>query len=205
MAVCAILVMPVFAASDIQLKKPNAKLGTDLATALAARQSVREFADKKVNIDDLAAILWAANGVNRADGKHTTPVAMGRDVLRIYVTSADGTYLYVPASNTLKLITQRDLRAEVVSSMQGKFKKAPVILIITADTSAYPFIIGKQERISYSYASAGGAAQNVYLACTALKMGTCFVAGVDSDGVKKNIAPAKNELPMLIMPLGYLK
>jgi len=76
-------------ASDITLKKPSAAR-MDLADALEARKSTRAFAEKPLSADDLGAILWAANGINRPGGKRTAPAAYGRQYIKLYLVSEEG-------------------------------------------------------------------------------------------------------------------
>ena len=43
--------------------------------ALADRHSEREFANKKLSLQDLSDLMWAAIGINREDGKRTAASA----------------------------------------------------------------------------------------------------------------------------------
>ena len=49
----------------IKLNQPNVKRGLPVMTALQKRQSTREYADKKLELQDLSDLLWAAAGINR--------------------------------------------------------------------------------------------------------------------------------------------
>lgn len=51
----------------IKLNQPNVKRGLSVMTALQKRQSTREYADKKLELQDLSDLLWAAAGINRPD------------------------------------------------------------------------------------------------------------------------------------------
>ena len=54
--------------------------------ALALRASVKEWSDKKLNIQDLSDLLWAANGINRSDeGKRTAASALNAQDVDIYM------------------------------------------------------------------------------------------------------------------------
>ena len=58
----------------IKLNQPNVKRGLPVMTALQKRQSTREYADKKLELQDLSDLLWAAAGINRPEsGKRTSP------------------------------------------------------------------------------------------------------------------------------------
>ena len=46
----------------IKLNQPNGKRGLPVMTALQKRQATREYADKKLELQDLSDLLWAAAG-----------------------------------------------------------------------------------------------------------------------------------------------
>ncbi len=58
---------------DIKLEDHQSSLNVDLITVLQNRKSTRGFTDKEISLKDLSTILWAANGINRYDGKRTAP------------------------------------------------------------------------------------------------------------------------------------
>jgi len=64
-----------------------------LMQALKDRQTSRSFSSEKLPEQMLSNLLWAADGVNRADGKRTAPTAMNRQEIDVYVATADGLYL----------------------------------------------------------------------------------------------------------------
>ena len=65
-------------AKEIDLPARPSKSNVDIVTALEQRRTTREYSPAKLSLEDLSAILWAANGVNRPDGKRTAPSAHGR-------------------------------------------------------------------------------------------------------------------------------
>ena len=96
-----LMIKPAIAA-DIQLPKPDKTNTTTLITALENRHSDRSFADKQIDNKTLSTLLWAAYGVNRADGKRTIPTAMGKKDLNVYVFNKDGVWLYDADMNALR-------------------------------------------------------------------------------------------------------
>lgn len=56
-------------AQDIKLNEPVKTGGASVMEAFAKRQSSSEFADKELSLQDLSNLLWAANGINRENGK----------------------------------------------------------------------------------------------------------------------------------------
>ena len=99
--------------SVIQLTEPDKTLDTSLMQALADRQSRREFFDEQISLEELSSLLWAANGINREDGKRTAPSAVNSQDIDIYVCMAAGAYLYDAKQNQLARITTEDLRPAV--------------------------------------------------------------------------------------------
>ena len=69
----------------IQLPKPQMEGGKPLMQALKERQTSRAFSDQKLSEQVLANLLWAADGVNRPDGKRTAPSAVNWQEVDIYV------------------------------------------------------------------------------------------------------------------------
>ena len=61
--------------TTIKLTTPSKARGTNIMEALANRQSIREYSAEKMNLQDLSDILWAANGINRPDGRRTAATA----------------------------------------------------------------------------------------------------------------------------------
>jgi len=88
---------------DITLPAPRMSGGKPLMEALKDRQSSRSFSAKKLPVQMLSDLLWAAAGINRPDSnKRTVPSAMDRQEVDVYVIMEEGTYLYDAKSKSLK-------------------------------------------------------------------------------------------------------
>lgn len=189
------------------LAKPKEKCGVDLLAAIKGRHSSRSFDTAKAIPDDvLATVLWAADGVNRANGKHTAPTAMGIRHMRIYVCRADGAWRYDQDAHKLLPVSDQDLRARI--GRQKFMADAQAILVLTSDLSAFAEKAAKSEtamRREWSHCAAGAIAQNVYLAAEAFGLGTVIAAGVNADEARKSLALKADEVPLYVMPLGYPK
>ena len=183
------LLSAALTAADLALPAPQKSGGMTLAEALNTRHTVRRFTDRQVTLPELSAVLWMANGVNRPDGKRTAPSARNKQEIMIYVTTADGTYLYDASAHALKEVTKTDLR-----SAAGAFP-APCYLILVADMQ-------KQTRRDFALIDSGYVSQNIYLAATALNLGTCAMARIaDRDALNRELGLGKN-LTILAHPLG---
>jgi len=109
----------------IKLNEPNKTRGLPVMQAFALRASVREWSDKDLSLQDLSDLLWAANGVNRPDGRRTAPSAMNAQDVDIYVFLKDGGYKYDAASHSLLPIVAGDYRLAVTPPRGGPGAKPP--------------------------------------------------------------------------------
>lgn len=185
----AVFAAALLTAADIALPAPVKTGGMSLADALNTRHTVRRFAERALTRQELADILWMANGINRPDGKRTAPSARNRQEIMIFVALPDGAYLYDAATNTLKPVVKRDLRAAA-----GGFK-APCYLILVAD-------MGKQTSRDFAQIDVGYVSQNIYLAVTAKGLGTCAMARIaDRAALQKELNLGQNLL-LLAHPVG---
>jgi len=116
----------------VDLPAPQTTGGMPLMQALKARHSTREFSSRKLPLQELSNLLWAAFGVNRpASGKRTAPSAMNWQETDIYVATADGLYVYDAGGNKLDPVLAEDVRA--ATGTQSYVGEAPVNLVYVAD------------------------------------------------------------------------
>lgn len=99
--------------------------------ALKNRRSERKLLAEKLSLEHLSEILWAANGVNREDGKRTAPSALNRHLVDVYAVLADGTYLYEPSEHVLLPVAEGDFRK--LAGKQDYVHTAPLNLVYVAD------------------------------------------------------------------------
>ena len=109
----------------VKLNTPDKARGTSVMKALSDRHSDREFAVKELSLQDLSDLLWAANGINRPDGKRTAPSALNKQDIDVYVIMKEGAYLYDAKDNSLQPVAAGDHRAAVAGG-QDFVKSAPV-------------------------------------------------------------------------------
>ena len=168
--------------------------------ALSNRQTNREFSDKELTDQQLADLLWCANGENREDGKRTAPSARNAQEIDIYVFNKKGVYLYIPEKNVLKMVIPEDMR-EGMSSRGGKMiMSAPVTLLFFAN---YDKMKGFDEagREFYGATDAGFVSQNVYLYCAANKLNTVVMGAIDRPKIIEILQV--DGKPVLAQPIGY--
>ena len=182
-------------AQNIQLPAPQKTGGMPLMEALAARQSQRTFSPKPLSDQQLADLLWAAFGVNRADGKRTAPSAYNKQEIGIYVALPTGLYLYQAQSNTLERILDQDIRAQ--TGKQPFVKIAPVCLIFVSDYERM-----KNEAEFYSATDTGYISQNVYLFCASAGLHTVVLGSVDRAALQAAMKLKPTQHVVLTQPVG---
>lgn len=163
------LSLPASEVQPIPLPQPQTDGGRPLMEVLRERKSTREFATNTLPWQALGDLLWAGFGTNRVDGHRTAPSTMNSRALDIYVSLAQGTYVYEAQSHRLRPVAAGDLRAK--TGGQDYVKTAPVALIFVADLSrldrAKP-----EDRERYANLDVGYLSQNVYLYCAAEGLAT---------------------------------
>ncbi len=185
----------------IKLPQPQKSLKTTLMQALSDRRSVRSYdASKPLSDQQLSNLLWAANGINRPDGKRTAPSAINAQDVDIYVCRADGAYRYDAKTNCLTPITKKDLR-NAVAGGQDFVKQAPVSLVLVSDASK--FNRGGGER--WGGVDAGYVSQNICLYCTAAGLATVPRGSMNHDELKKELKLSSTQTVWLNHPVGYEK
>jgi nitroreductase len=184
---------------EIKLPMPEIKGGMTLYEALSNRQTKREFSSESLTLQQLSDLLWCAGGVNRDNGKLTSPTARNAQEIDIYVFMEKGVFLYVPKENMLKMVLSDDHRKEI-SDRSKMPAEAPVTLLFYAN---YEKMDGFDEaaREFYGATDAGFVSQNVYLYCAANKLSTVVMGAINRDHLNELI-PVDGKA-ILAQPVGY--
>ena len=194
-AVCTFAGNYAAADDDIKLPMHNLKDNVSLKTALEKRKTSRVFSRENLSELDISNLLWAGYGINRSNGKRTVPVARGIYAVELYVALADGVYYHNLHANTLKKITDKDMRAESDGRKMGA--KAPVVIVMVADGSAFD---GKGER--FIAMEAGAIMQNLYLYCAAYDLNTVVCGSFNKDVWAKELKLPQNKYVILTQIVG---
>ncbi|MFC1703524.1 nitroreductase family protein [Candidatus Omnitrophota bacterium] len=185
----------------IKLPAPKTTGGKPLMQALKERKSVREFSPKKLSLQVLSNLLWAACGINRPElGKRTAPSAMNMQEIDIYVATAEGLYLFNADVHDLEVVVSEDIRA--LTGKQPFVEGAPVNLIYVADFAK----MGKtsaNERDFYAAADTGFISQNVYSFCASEGLVTVVRGWVDRQALAKVMKLRENQKIIFAQTVGY--
>jgi len=172
----------------IELPKPMVKRSKSVAAALRLRRSIREISARRLPLQTLSNLLWAACGINRKSSPFRVPgrtaaSASNSQEIDVYVALEEGTYQYHPLPHRLVPVAAGDLRGLAIGRGQaGWGDNAPVRLIFVADIDKLVNTSGFQEpglhnprvQRSYYYVDTGLIAANVYLFAAAAGLAAWF-------------------------------
>lgn len=195
---------------DIQLPQPSHAGKATLAQALMQRKSIREL-DAGRAIDDaiISDLLWSARGINRPDeGKLTSPTALNRQEIDVYLFDKTGVYLYDAANNRLVAKAEGDHRKLLAGAggfVQDFVMDAPISLVMIADLDKFSDIGNAEQARLMGACDAGIVSQNINLYCAATGLATVSRATMDSKGIIELLGLSPGHLPILNNPVGYAK
>lgn len=178
-----------------------------LEEAIQKRKSVRKYSPKELTLEQVAQILWAANGANPRTKNfvaRNVPSAGGIFPMTVYLLDKNGVYRYQPLNHSLALVKAGDKRKELSEAAlgQGFISQAPVNLVITADVAKCAQKYGDRAQ-RYTDIEAGHIGQNISLQAVSLGLGTVMVGAFNDEAVREVLAIPDNESPLYIIPVGY--
>jgi SagB-type dehydrogenase family enzyme len=191
-----------FGQEAIKLPAPKTEGGMPLMQALKERKSGREFSSRKLSMETLSSLLWAAWGVNRPDGHRTAPSARNIQEIDVYVAMSEGLFLYEPKQHQLLKILSEDIRA--ATGTQDYIKEAAVNLIYVADITRGN-LKGADVIEFYTGADTAFLAQNVYLFCASEKLAVVVRGSVDRAALAKIMKLRQDQKITLAQSVGYPK
>ncbi len=193
----------------IRLPEPMLDSEISLEATLHERRSVRNFTTAPLSLEDVAQLLWAAQGVTTRTGERTVPSAGALYPLDVYLAAGDldgvqpGVYRYRPRSHELQLHVSGDVRRELARSAlrQQAVANGAAVVIIAGDYGRTSARYGSRAT-RYVHMEVGHAAQNVYLQAQSLGLGTVIIGAFEDDAVSEVLELPNNEAPLALMPLG---
>jgi SagB-type dehydrogenase family enzyme len=192
---------------------PEARDSTvTLEASIRARHSVREFTSEPLALGDVGQILWAAQGIVKADGRRSVPSAGALYPIEVYlvvgaVEGLDaGVYRYVPQGHKLARVSSGDVRTQLTAAAIGQeaIAHAPATLVIGAELARSSGKYGERAR-RYVDMEAGHVSQNVYLQVVPLGLGTVAMGAFRDERVREICGMRRGEEPLYIMPFGKPK
>jgi hypothetical protein len=185
----------------VELPEPAMEGGLPLMEALGQRQSQRSFADREIEDDVLASLLWAGFGINRPEaGERTAPSWRGSKETEIYVARADGVWIYDPEENSLVRHMEDDLRE--MTGRQPFPAEAPAVLIYVADRMRMAEAPEDQQYL-YAHVDAAFVSQNVYLFAASEGLATVVLGNVDKEALAGALGLGDERILTFTQPVGY--
>lgn len=196
-----------------QLPSPQ-KLEMTLQEAFEKRRSSRDFSGEPIAEEMVAALLWAANGINRKNFKRTTPSALNWQDVSVYVVQANGIWKYLPKRHALLFIEGKDQR-EYFGEIKTWMKLASQHLVFVSDarkTETFTTkLLDKTFKVDFSEGelneraraiNVGVKVQAVYLAAVAMGLGCTCRLLVDDQKARELMKLAPEEKIMAICSVG---
>jgi SagB-type dehydrogenase family enzyme len=185
---------------------PAASLATDkpFMQAVKDRKSSRDFSDRELSLQDLANVLWCANGINRPEsGKRTSPSAMNKQDVDVYAVLKDGIYLYDAAEHRLLPVVAGDYRKD--AGTQAYVTGAPLNLIYVSDLAKFDYSEDREQQAMMAAIDAGHCSQNVYLYGAAANLAVVTRASIDKPKMADLLKLRDDQLIIIAQTVGYPK
>ncbi|HQM73998.1 MAG TPA: nitroreductase family protein [Candidatus Saccharicenans sp.] len=197
----------------IDLPRPEKTGGKTVTEALWLRQTIRDIKSEELPLQTVANLLWAGFGFNRPQGSmmrgkagRTAASASNSQELDLYVSRAEGVYLYEPVKHQLLPVMAGDFRP-LAGRRQGG-ANAPVRIFFVVDLSRYklegqpdPRINEPEVQKSYYYVATGLIAQNIYLYAAANGLAAWF-HNCDRSSLEKTFKLRPEQKVLFAMTVG---
>ena len=167
--------------------------------ALAERKTIRDYKPGELDAATLSEILYAANGVNRPDGRRTIPTALNMQDLEVYVALPGAAYHYDAKANKLVRIDAGDFRAELITR-KDLANNAACILVYASDSTK-----NRTQETKFPAIHVGEASQDVYLVAASKGLGTVSLGMYDEKGVRKVFKLDDKMTVILAQAVGFPK
>lgn len=187
----------------------------DFWECVARRRSVRHYQERPLTREELAALLWATQGVTLATPHHLFraspsagalyPVETYVAVHRVAGLTPGVWHLNVP-DFSLELLAGGDLRRPLVAAGlgQGFLGTAGAVFIWTAVLNRTQWKY-RERAIRYLFLDAGHICQNLMLAATALDLGVCPVGAFFDEEVEQLLqVDGEEEVALYLAAVGPL-
>jgi SagB-type dehydrogenase family enzyme len=184
----------------MQLPEPRTDSDTSIEEALWRRRSIRSYTSEPLTWEQIAQLLWAAQGINRPGTRYrTAPSAWALYPLTLYVVLRDGVYQYIPAEHAVLKTLEGDVRRSL--SDQNAVRSASCVFALCAKFDEMQSRLGDQG-IGFAYLEGGHAAQNLVLQATAFGLYGVTVGAITPEQVQAALQIPLEEMPFYLLPIG---
>jgi SagB-type dehydrogenase family enzyme len=196
----------------IDLPPPKTEGGVSVEKALESRRTIRSHGSQPLTGQQVAQLLWSAQGVTNDRGFRTAPSAGALYPMDVYAALGPdsapgfeaGVYHYQPDRHAVRMVRDGDVRQELARAALSQMwmAQAPLQLVITAEYSRATSKYG-QRGIRYAVIEAGHIGQNVFLQVQGLGLAAGIVGAFRDQEVVEVLGIPSSHEPMLIMPVGH--
>ena len=158
------------------------------------RRSIHYFTDEETSDDDINYILEAAKWTPSAGNCQPWRFVILRDPKKIHKVWKSTTGINIKTS-----------KRSVPINPQNFIKKAPVIIVVCTDTTAYR---GRQANIKfdlYSIQDSAAATMNLLLAACDRGLGACWVGMFREEALREALNLPPEMKPVAIIPVGHTR
>lgn len=171
----------------------NLEINNDFMYIINNRKSNRVYTEETISLLQLSYLLWATQGVKSIRGKkyatiRTVPSGGARHGFETYLIVRnveglqEGRYHYLPMTHEIEFLgTCQDIKKDINDSLCGQLwaAKASVVFYwaLMPYRNEWRYGVNAHRPVAID---AGHVGQNLYLACTALGLGTCAIAAYDN-------------------------
>lgn len=202
--------------ATVQLPKPKLGRGKSLPESLRRRRTSRQIGGRKLPLQILSNLLWAACGVNRRTGPFGTPgitaaSASNSQELDLYVALEHGVYRFDALLHRLVPVVAGDVRSLAIGrGQQDMVTKAPVQIVYVADVHRLTHTRGFQEpglhdpevQKAYYYVDTGLIAGNVYLFAASQGL-ACWFHNCDRPPLHRKLRLRAEQRVLFAQTVGY--
>jgi SagB-type dehydrogenase family enzyme len=192
-------------------------MGRRSANALAS--AGRSFSTRALTREDVAALMWAGQGINApgrptgrpdAKGLRTAPSAGALYPIELYVAAdnvsgmSPGLYWYKPEQDKLEATAKTGKLTAVIADAaldQQVLKQAAAIIVVTAMGSRTAAKYGSHAQ-AYVYIEIGHVAQNILLMATARGLAHRPVGAFSMTKLSTALGLPSQHAPAFLLPVG---
>ncbi len=189
----------------IRLTKPSLTGTLSFEEALAGRRSVRLFANKPLDSEQIGQLAWAGQGItDQQRGLRTAPSAGETYPIDLYFATPEGLFVYRPAEHSLEQTSDQDIRGRLAAaaSMQESVATAGCNIIVAGSVRKLTSQFRTKAR-TYMLLEAGHIAQNIQLQAVCLDLGSVTIGGFNTKDVSRTCRLPRGLEPLYIICVGY--
>jgi len=172
--ICMLSIIYAKGQDNNMLPEPQKDGGMSIMECFAQRQSIREYSEREIEMQDLSNLLWAAFG--------------------------NGVFLWNPEENFLTLVLEEDIRE--MTGKQEFVGTAPLQIMLVANMKKAEGK-DETATLNTVYCDAGYISQNIYLFCSSFEMASVARLYFDAETLHKKLKLEKEQKIILIHTVGY--